>query len=39
MARATATKLGRSRRLTVTVRMALVAASRDHLAIDVAGRY
>jgi len=37
--RATATKLGRLRRLTVTVRLALVAAGRDHLAIDVAGRY
>ncbi|MEA2159115.1 MAG: hypothetical protein QOD66_1495 [Solirubrobacteraceae bacterium] len=39
LARATANKLARLRHLTVTVRLALVAVSRDHLAIDVAGRY
>jgi hypothetical protein len=39
LAKATAAKLARLRHLTVTVRLALVAAGRDHVAIDVAGRY
>jgi hypothetical protein len=39
MSQLTAAKLGHLRHVAVTVRLSLVAASGDHLAIDAAGRY
>jgi hypothetical protein len=39
LSRAMSTKLKRLKHVTLTVRLALVAAAGDHLALDAAGRY
>jgi hypothetical protein len=39
LSRVMAAKLKNLRHLTLTVRLKLVAASGDHLAVDAAGRY